>query len=127
MKKTPRKIKQWAEEAYESLEKALVLFYEEYPEPTDNEKLALISYSIPFAAMNRGIQDKSTVGAANDLALENLRHDFQVKEPDEPISCSICFLLAYLDAHLSFGILNQKKMDDIMSYLSENFQISIEL
>lgn len=127
MKKTPRKIKQWALEAYDSLEKAIILFYEEYPNPSEEEKLELISFAVLFAAMNRGIDNKAVINKANTYILENLTRDFQAKEEDEPIYHSISFLLAYLDAHIAFGELSEGKADDIMAYLSENYQISIQI
>ena len=127
MIKTPRKIKQWALEAYDSLEKALILFHEEHPNPSDEEKLELIRFAMPFAAMNRGINDKAVITKASTYILENLAQDFQAKEEDEPIYHSISFLLAYLDAHIAFGELSESKAEYIMVYLSENFKISIRL
>jgi len=35
-------------------------------------------------------------------------------------------LLGYLDAHISFGLLSEKKADEIMAYLSEHYNISYE-
>lgn len=127
MKRQPRKIKQWAKEAYESLEKAIVIFYEETPVPTEHQKMELIAYSVPFAAMNRGIKDSERIEQANEVVLDNLSADLANKEVDEPIIYSILFLLAYLDAHVSFGILNDFKVQDIMSYLAENYEINIDL
>lgn len=125
MKKIPRKIKHWAEEAYQSLEKAMVLFSEEYPSPTENEKMILVPYATPFAAMNRGIKGGEKLEQANAAVLENLRADLAAKEPDEPVIYSILFLLAYLDTTVSFGYISEGKSDEIMDYLAKNYEISI--
>ena len=82
---------------------------------------------MPFAALNRGITDKAKAIKASDAILENLEQDFSVKDPDEPVYHSILFLLAYLDANVSFGVISQRKAEDIMHYLSENYSISIEV
>ena len=124
MKKLPRKIKHWAADAYKSLEKAMILFSEEYPSPTEDEKLDIISFAVPFAAMNRGINEKEKIHNASEYVLENLSVDMQAKESDEPIYHPICFLIAYLDAHVSFGILSESKAESIMDHLSENYKIS---
>ena len=125
MKKQPKKIKQWAKECYESLEKAIVLFREEYPNPSEEDKLELISFAVPFAAMNRGVRDKKQVELANEYVLERLAIDFGNKEEGEPTHHSICFLIAYLDAHIVLGFLSELKTDDIMEELTENYEISI--
>lgn len=125
MKKLPRKNKQWAEEAYESLQKALILFKEEYPSPTEDEKLELISFGALFAAMNRGIKGGEKLEKAQVAVLENMKADFALKEPDEPIDHSINFLLAYLDSQVSFGYISESKSDEIMEFLSQNYEILI--
>jgi len=125
MKKLPKKSKQWARECYESLEKAIVLFREEYPDPSEEDKLELISFAVPFAAMNRGVSDKKRVELANEYVLERLSVDFGNREKGEPTHHSICFLLAYIDAHIALGYLNEMKGDDIMEELAEYYEISI--
>lgn len=127
MRKTPRKTKQWAQEAYESLQKAILLFREEYPSPTEDEKLELVNYAVPFAAMNRGYKKATQVEQAYQFVYENLVEDLKRKESGEEVDYSILFLLAYLDAHLSFGIFSESKSDDIMGYLSEHYEISVKV
>ena len=125
MKKLPRKVKHWAAESFESLEKALILFREEFPSPSEEEKLSLLSYAVPFAGLNRGITDKARIGKANDYVLASLASDMKHQEPDEGMSHSICFLIAYTDAHISFGIFKESKAEDVMEYLSANYEINI--
>ena len=123
MKKSPRKIKQWASEAFESLNKAKALSNDERANPEYDEVLNLFSYCVPIAAMNRGIENSGQIGEANLFVLERLRVDLEAKQPGEPIDRSIFFLLGYLDSHISFGILSERKMDEIMQYLSDNYDI----
>ena len=77
--------------------------------------------------MNRGIIDKAKILAANDVVLENLKQDLQAKGAGEPIYHIICFLLAYLDVHQSFGYLNERKAQDVMHYLSDHYEINVPL
>lgn len=127
MKRSPRKSKQWAAEAYQALEKALKLFAEEYPDPTDDEKLELMRFSVPFAALNRGIQDRRMLSLANQLVVQNINSDFQSKAPEDPVHHSVSFLLGYLDAHIAFGLLSAGKADEIMRYLAKNYSINRSL
>ena len=127
MKKLPRKTKHWASEAFEALEQALQLFSNEFPRPTDDEKMSLVSFAVPLAAMHRGIDDNRKIEQANEQVLAKLATDMQAARVDEDIAHSICFLIAYMDAHVSFGHISEKKVDDIMLYLSDHYEINIPL
>jgi hypothetical protein len=126
MKKLPRKAKQWAEEAYNALDVAWSLLGEEYSNPDENEKLELVRFAPAIAGMNRGISNKKNVKEAYTFIYERTAEDLRNKEEEEPILYSIQFLLAYLDSHISFGVLSEKKVDEIMEYLSEHYDISYE-
>ena len=123
MKKLPRKVKQWANEAFDSLSKATALSSDEPPNPEYDEVLSLFSYCVPIAAMNRGIESADQIREANRFVVDRLATDLKAKQPGEPIDRCIYFLLGYLDAHISFGILSERKVDEIMQYLSENYEI----
>lgn len=124
MKKIPKKTKLWAKEAYEALEKAIELFNMDHPDPQEDERLALVSYSISIASMNRGIEDDSPkVKAAAEYVLENLAAHLHNVKTGEPVYISLCFLIGYLDAHVSFGLLEEQKLQEIMLYLSKNFEV----
>ena len=126
MKKKPRKTKQWAEETYDSLEIAWGLLKEEYACPNEDEKLELVMFAPAIAGMNRGISDKAKIEEAYNFVYERTAEDLRNKEEGEPILYSILFLLGYLDAHISFGVLSEKKCDAIMAYLSEHHDISYD-
>ena len=125
MKKLPRKNKQWAEEAYASLQKSLILFNEEHPSPCEEEKLELISLAPLFAAMNRGISGKNDIEVANKFVLDNLRNDIANKDENEPLEHTILFLLAYMDSQVAFGEISEIKTDEVMEYIMENYEIPI--
>jgi len=126
MKKQPRKTKQWADEAYQALNIAWELLHEEHPNPDENEKLGLVRFAPAIAGLNRGISDKKTIMAAYDFIYERTVEDLRNRGEDESIYYSIMFLLGYLDAHISFGVLNENKGYEIMEYLSAHYDVSDE-
>ena len=126
MKKQPRKVKQWADEAYGALDIAWGLLKEEYANPDENEKLELVRFAPAIAGMNRGISNKGQIKDAFNFVLERTALDLENKDEGEPLHYSILFLLGYLDAHISFGVLNEKKVDGVMEYLSQNYDINYE-
>jgi len=126
MKKLPHRTKQWAEEAYKSLDVAWGLLGEDYPSPDENEKLEIVRFAPAIAGMNRGVSSKKDVKEAYTFIYERTAEDLRNKQEGEPIHYSIQFLLAYLDSHISFGILSERKVDEIMEYLSEHYDTSYE-
>jgi hypothetical protein len=126
MKKQPRKLKHWADEVYGALDVAWGLLREEYPDADENQKLELVWYAPAIAGMNRGIRNKDKIQEAFAFIYERTAEEIRNKEEGEPILYSILFLLGYLDSHISFGVLSEKKVDEIMEYLSENYDISYE-
>jgi hypothetical protein len=101
------------------------IFKEEYENPTENEKLELLSYAVPTAAKNRGVTDENEIEKATDYVYEKLSHDINPIEPGEKIHHSIWLLRAYLDAHVVFGVLPETKVEDIMGILDANYAIDI--
>lgn len=126
MKKEPRKTKQWAKETYDALDIAWGLLREEYACPSEDEKLEILRFAPAIAGMNRGISDKAKIQQAYNFIYNRTAEDMRNKGEGEPILYSILFLLGYLDAHISFGLLSEKKADEIMAYLSEHYNISYE-
>jgi len=127
MKKEPRKVKQWAEEAFEALEAAWVMLRDEYPALSEDEKVQIVRFAPAIAAMNRGISNKEKMREAYDFIYVRTAESLCNKQEDVSIPYSILFLLGYLDSHVSFGVLSEKKVDGIMEYLSQNYNIGYEL
>ncbi len=124
MKKQPRKLKQWAKEAYDALDIAWGLLQEKYLHPNDEQKLLLLEFASPIAALNRGITDKERVHKAAVFAFKNFEIDFENREKSESVKYSISFLLAYIDSHVSFGFINEAKAQDVMHYLMDNYDVN---
>jgi len=126
MKKEPRKVKQWADEAFEALEAAWVMLRDEYPVPSEVEKVQIVRFAPAIAALNRGISNKKEIREAYDFIYARTAETLGNKHEDVPIPFSILFLLGYLDSHISFGVLSEKKVDGVMEYLSQNYDIGSE-
>lgn len=140
----PKDVNQWAADAYKALEKALIAFDEDYPDPDEDEHLELIGYAAELAASARGITDSDRIDKADEYAVDNVLADLDAElaeqeEEDElsldelnqdQISASpqypILFLLCYLDAHVSFGLLKETELEDIMENLVENYELNTD-
>ncbi len=126
MKKEPRKIKQWADEAFEALEAAWVMLRDEYPALSEDDKVQIVRFAPAIAALNRGISNKEEIRDAYDYIYTRTAEMLCNKQEDVPIPYSILFLLGYLESHISFGTLSEKKVDEIMEYLSQHYDIGYE-
>lgn len=109
MTKTPRKTKHWAEEAYDALHVAWRLLREEHPNPSEYEKLELSGFAPVIAGTRRGITGRDDVQKAYAFVFDRLADDLRRTREGELVHCSILFLLGYLDAHISFGVLSEKR------------------
>ena len=116
---------QWAKEAYESLCLAHIYFKEECEAPTEEEKLELLSYAVPLAAKNRGLDDDELVKQVTSYVYDKLSYDINPLISGESIHHSVRFLNAYLDAHVAFSILPEEKVSEIMVVLDSNYAIDI--
>lgn len=125
--KPPRKNKQWAEEAFATLHSAIEIFREEYPSPTEEEKLNLISFAIPLAAVNRDVSNQQTLQKISTEVMNNIAQDIEMHNHEEVFPYSICFLLSYLDANVALGFLSEKRADEVMDILSTKFNINIAI
>jgi len=126
MKKEPRKIKQWAGEAFEALEAAWVMLQDEYPALSEDDKVQIVRFAPAIAALNRGISNKEEIRKAYDFIYVRTAETLSNKHEDVPIPYSILFLLGYLESHTSFGVLSNNKVDEVMEYLSQNYNIRYE-
>ncbi len=128
MKKLPRKNKQWAKEAYESLQKATALYTEEFPNPTGEDKIQFYKNCVAFAAMNRGITDKEKIKNVNAKVYGDLVQDLLSEDPEKKKkSPAVTFLLCYLDAQVSFGFITESKGDEIIRFVIDNMAIDDEM
>ena len=127
----PSNAAQWAADAYQALEKALIAFEQEYPAPDEDERLELIGYAAELAADARGITDPNRIDQADEYAVDNVLADLDASERDqqeevEKPQYSILFLLCYLDAHVAYGLLSENQLETIMTYLVENYELIVD-
>ncbi|MEW7976297.1 MAG: hypothetical protein AB2814_02230 [Candidatus Sedimenticola endophacoides] len=123
MSDLPRKRKHWAKEALQALDLGWELLYKEYPQPNEEQKLELVSFAPMAAGLNRAVDDEALIQEAYLFTYERLSDDLLNRDPEEPVLHSVLFLLAYLDAHISFGLLSERRADEIMAYISEHCEI----
>lgn len=122
--KTPRKNKQWAKESLKSLEKAWEIARAEN-ENLDHESLQYFyKYAPMLCAINRKIKNKNEISKLANFAIKNRLEDFEV-EPETVENYSINFLLAYLDSHVSLGVISENKVFEIMDYIVDNYELEI--
>jgi len=128
-KKTPSNTEQWASDAYNALEKALIAFEQEYPNPTDEEQLELVGFAADIAANARGITDEKRIDEADEYAVDHILADIDEDddglegEPETPPQYNLLFLICYLDVHIAFGLLKEEQLGNIMDYLVENYDL----
>ena len=128
MKKTPRKNKQWANEASQALFNAIELFREEHSQPTEEQKLELLAYAPLFAAMNRGIKDKVKLEKSQQNLIENMREELSaIERHGEVIDHSFLFLMSYIDCHVFHGYIQELKAENILDFISKNYDESLSI
>lgn len=128
---TPKDINQWSADAFNALEKALIAFEEDYPDPEEEERLELIGYAAELAAEARGITDPNRIDEADEYAVDNVLADLEFEEErgeegEEAPKYVLLFLLCYLDAHVAYGLLNENKLQAIMENLVANYDLEID-
>lgn len=125
-KATPADSRQWAADAFSALEKALIAFEEDYPDPDPDERLEIIGYAAEIAARARGISDDEKIQAADEYAVSNALADLDAEEGSntEP-AYAILFLLCYLDAHVFFGLLKEERIEPVIQVLIDEYDLTI--
>ena len=118
----PRKIKQWAKEAVDSLEVAWQIAEAEHGELNHQAKEYLYKYGPMFCAKNRGIRERIKIKAMAEYAIRDRFEDFEI-EPESKNNYSINFLLAYLDSHVYLKLLSENKVHEIMEFITDNYKI----
>lgn len=127
MKDYPQNTQQWAQEAYDSLESAWASITQGNPFPTETQKRKLIEIAASMACENRDINDLAFIEHAQNYALEEFMIDFNSRDLIEKINFSLCFLLAYFDAHLSLSMIKKDDITEIISYLKTHFTLDYEV
>lgn len=120
----PKTNKNWAKEAIESLNTAVEMAITKDPYLSRESLENIYQYGPDFCLKNRGITDSHQAMEVTQRAIEDRIKDFEV-EPDERLNYSANFLLAYLESHVYLKIFPEKKVDEIMHYIIDNYEIDL--
>lgn len=125
-KTIPADSRQWAADAFAALEKAVIAFEEDYPDPNLDERLEIIGYAAEIAVRTRGIRDDEKIEAADEYAVSNALADLEAEEAGntEP-AYAILFLLCYLDVHVFFGLLKEEHIEPVIQVLIDEYDLAI--
>jgi len=126
MKDYPQNAKQWAQEAYQALIPAWDQLKHKNPFPSEKQKERLIEIATEMACVNRDIDDPKFIKHAHDYVREVFMADYNTRDIDEKINFSLCFVLAYLDAHLSLGMITEDVAKDVIKMLRIDYDMSYE-
>jgi len=122
--KLPKTNKNWAKEAIDSLNTAVEIAVTKDPYLSRESLENIYQYGPEFCLRNRGITDVHQAMKVTQLALEERIRGFEI-EPDDKLNYSANFILAYLESHVHLEIFPEKKVDEIMLYIMDNYEIDL--
>ncbi len=120
--KLPRKNKQWAKEALDSLALAHQMVLENDGEEASLTVETIFMLAPYFCTQNRKLNDKQKEKEMFYHVTEEKITELD-KFPDEIENYNINFLLTYLDCHLYLKLISEKRHDAIMLYILDNYEI----
>ena len=124
MKDYPQNKQQWAEEAYQAMLAAWDVLTQGNPFPTEKQKEKLIEIAVSMACDNRDISDPTFVAHAQDFANDEFMGDYETQDIVEKINFSLCFILAYFDAHLALTMITKEVAGDAITLLRSNYDLT---
>lgn len=124
MKDYPQNDAQWANEAYQSLKLAWAVLTQTNPYPNNDQKQQLVTIAASLACENRDIKDDSYIKHAQEYAMNEFLVDYNSRELIQEINFSLCFVLAYFDAHFSLSMITEEESKQAISYLKSHFDLS---
>ncbi len=124
MKDYPQNKDQWANEAYLSMKLAWAVLTQTNPVPSESQKQELISMAANLACENRDIQDSSFIAHAKQYAMDEFMVDYESRDILQEINFSLCFVLAYFDAHLSLSMITEDEAKEAISHTKANYDLS---
>lgn len=124
MKNYPQNVQQWSDEAYQSMKDAWDELTRFNPFPSESNKEKLIKIAVTTACNNRDISDDTFIKHAQEYANEAYMIDYVKRDVVVKIDFSLCYLLAYFDAHLSLALISQELADDSLANLRSHYDLS---
>lgn len=122
MKEIPKEVAGWAEEAKGALHTAWMLLKGESPELSAEQKSYLFKYGAALCSLNRGIKDKEKQKRLYQFSAKRVLAGFE-ESAETKEHYELNFLIAYIDAHIGLDLITDDKAEEIMLYLTENFDI----
>lgn len=120
----PQNTQQWAEEAFEAMHVAWDHLTENNPFPTDKQKQELVEMAVDMACENRDVNDAEYIQHAQGHAKESFLSDYDSRDVMTKINYSLCFVLAYFDAHLSLSMITDEQANEAITQLRNNYDLS---
>lgn len=124
MKDYPQNTIEWAEESYQAMVSAWYVLTQKYSFPTEEQKEELIELAVSMACENRDISDTTFLAHAHDYAKDGFMQDYENRDVVAKINFSLCYLLAYFDAHLALSMITQEQADDAVAHLRSHYDLS---
>ena len=124
MKDYPQNTKQWADEAYFAMKTAWDVITQDNPFPNDTQKEKLIDLAVTMTCDNRDISDPKFIAHAQDYAKSEFMVDYDSRNPIEKVNFTLCFLLAYFDAHQALSMITEDVAKSAMTLLRNNYDLS---
>lgn len=111
---------QWLAEITDAIAAASTLASSEIAGKKGEGREHLYKFAAIFATKNRGVVDAERRQSAIRFAAHSRAVDFVV---DKTVikNVEINFMLAYMDAHLDLGLVDEKELDKIMHYVVQHY------
>ena len=119
--KLPRKNKHWKNEISGAISESIQLAKVEHGTLSTAAKENLFKYAAIFAAKNRSVQSRESKISMSRYAAQERARAF-LHSPGDIANYEINFMLAYLDAHRCLNLISEKKLQEIMVFMTTEFE-----
>jgi len=124
LKDYPQNTQQWADEAYQTLHDGWDQLTQNNPFPSETQKQNLVEIAVNMACDNREIDDAKFIQYAQDYAKESFLSDYNSRDLMTEINYSLCFILAYFDAHISLSMITEALANEVISHIRNNYDLT---
>ena len=118
--KVPRKNKHWLEEITVAMENNSYGGVVEKQSTETSEVLRIAICATKDEAKNRGISKASVIENVISEIEEIVRDDMNRDMEPEGVSLEVQYFLSYLDASVLFGVISERKAEEIMNHYTES-------
>ncbi len=118
--KVPRKNKHWLEEITVAMENNSYGGVVEKQSTETSEVLKIAICATKDAAKNRGTSKASVIENVISEIEEIVRDEMSRDMEPEGVSLEVQYFLSYLDASVLFGVISERKAEEIMNHYTES-------